>query len=141
MHVAFALFADAANLSQEGKLNILGVFDAVQVMDTPAMHPRAHLVVRVKAGVGDVGRHRLALRWIGPNQDELWGSDGELEVGPLPPGSAEIDVPVIASLDLPLPLPGTYAMLIAVDGTPATEVTLDVHTSARMVPRPSGLVS
>ena len=25
MHVTFALFADAANLSQEGKLNILGV--------------------------------------------------------------------------------------------------------------------
>ena len=31
MQVSFALFADAANLSQEGKLNILGVFDALQV--------------------------------------------------------------------------------------------------------------
>ena len=31
MHISFAVFADAANLSQEGKLNILGVFDAVQV--------------------------------------------------------------------------------------------------------------
>ena len=34
MHVSFALFADAANLSQEGKLNILGVFDAVQLRVT-----------------------------------------------------------------------------------------------------------
>ena len=33
MHVSFALFADAANISQEGKLNILGVFDALQVAD------------------------------------------------------------------------------------------------------------
>ncbi len=31
MHVSFALFADSANISQEGKLNILGVFDALQV--------------------------------------------------------------------------------------------------------------
>ena len=38
MHVAFALFADAANLSQEGKLNILGVFDALQVGSLPALH-------------------------------------------------------------------------------------------------------
>ena len=29
MQVSFALFADAANLSQEGKLNVLGVFDAL----------------------------------------------------------------------------------------------------------------
>jgi len=43
MHVTFALFADAANLSQEGKLNILGVFDALQVGALPAVHPRAHL--------------------------------------------------------------------------------------------------
>ena len=48
MHVAFALFADAANLSQEGKLNILGVFDAVQVATMPTVHPRATLVLRLK---------------------------------------------------------------------------------------------
>jgi len=40
MRVSFALFADAANLSQEGKLNILGVFDALQVATLPAVHPR-----------------------------------------------------------------------------------------------------
>ena len=55
MHVSFAIFADAANLSQEGKLNILGVFDAVQVGQTPTVHPRAHLVVH---------RHSFDLRTI-----------------------------------------------------------------------------
>src|SRR5215207_2107254 len=49
MHISFALFADAANISQEGKLNIMGVFDAVQVGALPTMHPRATLVVRLKA--------------------------------------------------------------------------------------------
>ena len=48
MHVTFALFADAANLSQEGKLNILGVFDALHVATLPALHPRATLVVHLK---------------------------------------------------------------------------------------------
>ena len=50
MHLSFALFADAANLSQEGKLNVLGVFDALQVGGFPAVHPRATLVVRLKGG-------------------------------------------------------------------------------------------
>ena len=59
MHVSFALFADAANLSQEGKLNILGVFDALQVASLPAIHPRAHLVVHLKGtGVGRRRAHR-----------------------------------------------------------------------------------
>src|SRR2546430_1661210 len=49
MHISFAVFADAANLSQEGKLNVLGVFDAVQVAGLPTIHPRTHFIVRLKA--------------------------------------------------------------------------------------------
>lgn len=143
MHVAFALFADAANISQEGKLNILGVFDAVQVAQTPAMHPRAHLVVRLKATGSDAGRHQLAFHWLDPDGVEVWSSDGELEVGHPPLAAAEMDMPVIVPLDLPLPVPGAYRMRIAVDGSPAAEVRLEVHEAARfgMAPRPSGLLS
>ena len=102
MHVSFALFADAANISQEGKLNILGVFDAVHVGQIPALHPRATFVVRIKATAADVGKHALALRWLNPRGAELWGSDAELEVGAAPPGNQELDMPVILQLDLPL---------------------------------------
>jgi len=66
MHVSFALFADAANLSQEGKLNILGVFDALQVASLPAVHPRAHLVVHLKGTGADMGAHSVAFRWLSP---------------------------------------------------------------------------
>ena len=78
MHVSFALFADAANLSQEGKLNILGVFDAVQVSTLPAVHPRAHLVVRLKGTRLDIGIHSMSLHWINPGGVELWNSGGEI---------------------------------------------------------------
>src|SRR4029079_12792392 len=88
MHVSFALFADAANLSQEGKLNILGVFDAVQVASMPTVHPRATLVLRLKGSGSDIGRHTVSLRWLNPTGNELWSSLGELDVGaagPPPP--------------------------------------------------------
>ena len=67
MHVSFALFADAANLSQEGKLNVLGVFDALQVSALPAVHPRAHLVVHLKGTNADVGPHSVTFRWLSPS--------------------------------------------------------------------------
>ena len=91
MQVAFALFADAANLSQEGKLNVLGVFDALQVGSLPAVHPRAHLVVHLKGTTTDVGRHTVTLRWINPEGSELWTSTGELNVSQPPTGVTEMD--------------------------------------------------
>jgi len=75
MHVSFALFADAANLSQEGKLNILGVFDALQVASLPAIHPRAHLVVHLKGSGVDVGAHTVSFRWL-----RAWTSPCEVSV-------------------------------------------------------------
>ena len=144
MHVSFALFADAANLSQEGKLNVLGVFDAVQVGQTPAVHPRAHLVVRLKATSDDAGLHQMQLQWLDPEGTELWSSEGELEVGTAPGMHGEMDVPVIVAVDLPISMPGPYEMRISLDGVPAEEVRLDVHDASQMMgmtPRPSGMVS
>jgi len=99
MRVSFALFADAANLSQEGKLNILGVFDALQVATLPAVHPRAHLVVHLKGTAADVGKHTVSFQWLSPSMQELWSSSGDLNVGAPPPGVTEMDLPLIAQLD------------------------------------------
>ena len=132
MHLSFALFADAANLSVEGKLNILGVFDAVQVAGLPTVHPRAHLVVRLKGTAADAGAHVIALQWVSPGGAELWSSNGELNVATPPPEVAEIDFPLIAAVDLPLDSAGTYEMRIAIDGSVHGEVRL--HVRAAVVP-------
>jgi hypothetical protein len=130
MHVSFALFADAANLSQEGKLNVLGVFDALQVATLPAVHPRAHLVVHLKGNSLDVGSHTVALRWLNPSGQELWSSSGELNVGAPPAGIVEMDLPLIAQIDLPMDAAGAYVMSVSIDGDQASEIPVQVRTSA-----------
>jgi hypothetical protein len=132
MHVSFALFADAANLSQEGKLNILGVFDALQVGNLPAIHPRAHLVVHLKGTAIDVGSHTVGFRWLGPGGNELWNSSGELNVGPPSAGTLEMDLPLIAQLDLPMDAAGAYTMAIAIDGSHTTDVRIQVRTAPQL---------
>ncbi len=139
MHVSFALFADAANLSQEGKLNILGVFDALQVATLPAIHPRAHLVVHLKGTGSDVGPHTVSFRWLSPSGQELWNSSGDLNVGAPPPGVAEMDLPLIAQLDLPMDAAGAYNMAIAIDGQHTMDVGIHVRTATQMTP--GGMVS
>jgi hypothetical protein len=140
MHVSFALFADAANLSQEGKLNILGVFDALQVGTLPAVHPRAHLVVHLKGNGADTGAHTVNFRWLSPTGQELWTSTGDLNVGAPPPGVLEMDLPLIAQLDLPMDSPGSYNMAIAIDGEHTMDVGVQVRTAGH-VSAPGGMLS
>lgn len=140
MHVSFALFADSANISQEGKLNILGVFDALQVAALPAVHPRATMVLRLKAMPDDVGLHNLGFIWMGPGGDELWSSSGQLEVGAPPPGASELDVPVIAALDLPIQHSGTHVMRVVLDGDICAELLLHVRAGTPVMPA-AGMVS
>jgi len=139
MHVSFALFADAANLSQEGKLNILGVFDALQVATLPAVHPRAHLVVHLKGSGADIGAHTVSFRWLSPSGQELWTSSGDLNIGSPPPGVAEMDLPLIAQLDLPMDSAGSYNMAIAIDGDHTIDVGVQVRTATQIAP--SGIIS
>ncbi len=140
MNVSFALFCDAANLSQEGKLNILGVFDAVQVGNVPTIHPRAHLVVRFKGRRADIGTHSVVLRWTGPEGKELWSSGGELDVGTPPAGVTEMDLPLIAAIDLPIETTGAHTMTIALDGARQADITLQVR-SGPAVATPGGMIS
>jgi hypothetical protein len=143
MHVSFALFADAANLSQEGKLNVLGVFDAVHVGQFPALHPRATFVIRLKGTPADAGVHRLGVRWVNPRGTELWSTAAELGINPVPQAAGEIDMPVILAIDLPLDVPGDYQMLVDIDEMPHAQSILHVRSGAPPVvpPAPGQLVS
>lgn len=140
MHVSFALFADAANISQEGKLNILGVFDALAIGALPAVHPRATLVVRLKAEEGDEGMHALSFGWMSPGGEEIWSSSGEIEVGTPPQGAYELDIPVIAAIDLPIQEAGPHTMRVELDHELRAEIMLHVRVGQPVAPV-SGLVS
>jgi len=143
MHISFAVFADAANLSQEGKLNILGVFDAVQVAGLPTIHPRTHFVVRLKANGDDTGQHKLSFRWLSPYDEELWSSTGEMTVAPSPNPVFEVDLPIIAVVDLPLNAVGQYTMQVTLDGkvTATARLLVNANQPPMVGGAPNGMVS
>ena len=143
MHISFAVFADAANLSQEGKLDILGVFDAVQVAGLPTIHPRTHFVVRLKANGDDTGQHKLTFRWLSPFDEELWSSTGEMTVAPSPNPVFEVDLPIIAVVDLPLNVTGQYTMQVTLDGkvTATARLLVNANQQPMVSGTPNGLVS
>jgi hypothetical protein len=142
MQLAFALFADSANVSVEGKLNILGVFDALQVASVPTVHPRATLVMRLKGTLDETGHHRVAMTWASPDGDELWSSSGDLEIGTPPAGAIEMDFPLILTFDLPIPKAGTHHLRVRIDEELQGDLAVHVRMgSVPMAPASGGLVS
>ena len=55
MKVTLALLADYANVSGDGKLNIMGIFDTIFVDRLPAMHPQMQLIMRLEANPAEAG--------------------------------------------------------------------------------------
>lgn len=53
MDIQLAVIADAANLSKEGKLNVLGEFDVIWAANVPVKWPLLHFVVKFKASTAE----------------------------------------------------------------------------------------
>ena len=81
MDVPLALLADSANISQEGKLNVLGVFDNITAAEFPTTHPAMVLVVGVTASPAEYGLSRKCrIRLLDADASQLLAIEGDLEV-------------------------------------------------------------
>ena len=65
----------------------------------------------------------------GPDDERL---AVDLNVGAPPPGVTEMDLPLIAQLDLPMDAAGSYSMAIAIDGNHTMDVGVQVRSAAPM---------
>lgn len=114
MHVDFAVLADYALIDQHGKLSVLGIFQHVWVAGFPAVHPRTHLVLRVRGRRSEVGTHAIRIRFVDEAGAELIGGEGSVQFGEPPVGVTDIEAGAVLVFDVPLPKPGAYAFEIGV---------------------------
>lgn len=65
MKVRFAVLADYSNITQEGKPNIMGIFDIIHASEFPARHSEMQLVIRFEADISERGQQKeLQVRLI-----------------------------------------------------------------------------
>ena len=128
LHLDFAVIADYALIDQHGKLSVLGIFEHVWMSQFPAVYPRTHLVLRVRGRRTEIGLHSIRIRFVDDAGNELLGGDGTVQFGEPPAGITDVQAGAVLVFDIPLPRPGKYAFEIALDGQPATQVTLTAGT-------------
>jgi len=86
MHLDFAVVADYAIVDQAGKLSVLGIFQHIWVQQFPAMHPRLHLVLRLKGKRTEVGEHHVQIRLVDEQNAEVLGGTGNVAFAEPPAG-------------------------------------------------------
>jgi hypothetical protein len=118
------VLADYALIDQQGKLSVLGIFQHVWVGGFPAIHPRTHLVLRVRGRRTEIGVHAIRIRFVDEAGTELLGGEGTVHFGEPPAGVVDVEAGAVLVFDVPLPRPGQFAFEIALDGEPAVRVPL-----------------
>jgi hypothetical protein len=118
MEVSLAVLADYANISREGKLNILGIFNTVSVQTFPGGLQQCFLVVRLVADVEEKGtQHRVQFRLTDPDGKWLTEASTELQLAAEgPPGSPEIDLILPGVPLLQFEREGPHELRIFLDG-------------------------
>jgi hypothetical protein len=122
--VSLAVACDYALIDQHGKLSVLGIFERIWVERFPAVHPRLHLVLRLKGRRTELGEHPIVIRLVDDGGREVLRGDGAVQIGEPPAGVFEVEAGAVLSFDVPLEHPGVYTFEITVDG--ALEATVPI---------------
>jgi hypothetical protein len=129
LEVTLAVLADYANVSQDGKLNIMGIFQEINAPSLPFPLPQMYLVASFEAGSAefDSQKHiRIAL--LDNDGDEMLALEGGVQVPRPPrPGSRAYINQVIGLQGITFERPGGYAFAILVGGEQKADVSLHVN--------------
>ncbi len=117
MEIKTAVLADAANVSQEGKLNITGIFNLIHAGSFPVTWPLMVFVIRLEAHASEIGNHQIKIQIVDEDGGRLSEVQGALEIGPRddPRYPAHSDI-ILQIANAQFPKPGAYSFDILIDG-------------------------
>jgi len=134
--IDLALVCDYAIIDQYGKLSVLGIFEHIWVHEFPVVHPRLHLVIRLKGRRTEIGEHAVNIRLVGEDGEEVISGDGTVTFAEPPAGILEIEAGTVLLFDVPFEHAGTYTFEISVDDEIASFVPITVALAPEPPPKP-----
>ena len=125
MDVRVALVADAANISREGKLNVLGVFDRISASAFPAVHGAMALIVQFECGPAEwETTKKVEVKLLDEDAHLIFGLASDLDV---PRGETGRPVQIANVINLNgvrFEKPGQYRFDVLVNGETKAQVPI-----------------
>ena len=128
MKMSLGVLADYANVTREGKLNIMGIFGVLWAKKFPAAHPQMQLVIEFEADRAEAGRMRemeIQLRSEdGPQV--LPPLKGKMQMGAVPPGELSRMHQILVLNNVRFEAQGQYQFVVMVDNEVKGQIPLKV---------------
>lgn len=129
MEVNLAVLADYANVSQDGKLNIMGIFQEVNAPSLPFPLPQMYLVMSLSAGPAEFNSQRqIRVVLLRADGQEILGLEGHVQVPePVRAGSRAYINETIGLAGVQFDQAGDYGFSILIGGDEKATVPLHVN--------------
>jgi hypothetical protein len=116
MKLLLLLAADYANITGDGKLNVMGIFRDINAYSFPTRHSSMHLVVKLGAELGEYGDTRtLTVKLRDPDGVDIMTITGPAVI-PNSEGGRIPEINAILELkDIIFPKPGPYQFVVLID--------------------------
>ncbi len=122
------LAADYANITREGKLNVMGIFNDIYSYNFPARHSSMHLVAKLGAELGEYGQNRdFAVKLFDEDGNQIFDISGQIQI-PKGEHDRKPEVNLILELkDIVFPQPGIYQFALLVGEDRKGELSIYVN--------------
>ncbi len=128
MDVTLGLLADYANVTREGKLNVMGLFTIINAPALPWVHPQMQLVLELEAGPAEWDTEKnIEIKLLDADAKQIFAVQG---TGKIPRGEAgrRVRVNTIMTFNnVKFDAEGDYVFVILVGGETKKEILLRVN--------------
>lgn len=128
METLLIVVADYANMTGNGKLNIMGIFNELNPPSYPYSHPSLYLIFKLRAALGEYGTKRIAtVKFMDADGHELLSIPQEINIPEIAKGRRPEINGVLALNGLPFPKPGMYNFVLLIDRDAKGEVSIQAN--------------
>src|SRR5262245_36904659 len=129
MQLRIAALADYTNITESGKLNILGIFSQIHTPSVPAVHPQMQFVVQFAFDPIETGDKTIRIALQDDDGNELLSMQGTMNLAkPSTPDPIVVNQ-ILVLQNIVFPRFGSYEFVIEVDGE-----TIPAHVPVDILP-------
>lgn len=126
MEVRYTFICDCANISREGKLNVMGILNTIYAPQFPFAHPAMVYVAGIEARKSEAGKHQIRVNIVDADGHDITSPlQGELNISPNVPLRSTHNV-ILNINNLKIQKPGTYSIELIIDNQHAQSNELHI---------------
>lgn len=135
MEVTLALLADYANVTREGKLNVMGLFTIINAPVFPCVHPQMQLVLEFEAGAGEWDTEKkIEIKLLDTDANQVFAVGGTTKVPRGEPGKRARISSIMTFGNVRFNAEGDYIFAVLIGGETKKEISLRVNFTPPVPP-------